>query len=360
MSAAEGSVRAGGTEALVKVIVPCYRYGHLLEGCLDSVLSQRGVEVRVLVIDDCSPDDTPAAAARILARDERVEYHRHERNAGLIATANEGLEWAADSDYLLLLSADDFLVPGALERAAAVMAEHPAVGLVYGHARYFAPDEPLPAVADSWRGTTVWSGDRWIRRRCRTAHNCISSPEAVVRTSVARRIGPYDPVCHHTSDLNMWLRIAAVADVAYIRGADQALYRVHPESMLRSGAADPLVDLRERRAAFERFFATGGAGGDGMRRRAARTLARQALWQASRAYDRGEVEGEGAVPVAALVDFALETCPEARRLREWWGLRMRRRIGAGRSLLFVPFIATGAGHRLRGRLGQLRWRLTGV
>ena len=89
-------------------------------------------------------------------------------------------------------------------------------------------------------------------------------------------------------------------------------------------------------------------------------MARQALWQASRAYDRGEIDGPGAAPVGDLVEFALETCPEATSLREWDGLRLRRRIGAGRSLLFVPFLATGAGHRLRGHLGQLRWRLSGV
>jgi hypothetical protein len=160
----------------------------------------------------------------------------------------------------------------------------------------------------------------------------------------------------------MWLRIAAVADVAYVRGPVQALYRIHADSMLRSDA-DPILDLRERRTAFERFFAEAGremAGRERGDRAARRALARQALWQASRAYDRGEVDGPGAAPVDALVEFALETCPEATRLREWDGLRLRRRIGAGRSLLFVPFIATGAGHRLSSHLGQLRWRHSGV
>jgi len=39
----------------VSVIVPCYRYADLLEGCVASVLSQDGVDVRVLIVDDCSP-----------------------------------------------------------------------------------------------------------------------------------------------------------------------------------------------------------------------------------------------------------------------------------------------------------------
>ncbi len=164
----------------------------------------------------------------------------------------------------------------------------------------------------------------------------------------------------------MWLRIAAVSDVAYIRGAVQALYRIHTDSMLRSmleSAEGAVKDLRERRSAFEAAFAEFDGRVhrvDRLRALVTRRLARQALWQASRAYDRGEVEGPEAVPVEDLVAFALETFPGTRRLREWWGLRLRRRIGAGRSLWFVPFIATGAAHRLRGHVDRMRWRTYGI
>jgi len=351
---------------LVKVIVPCHGYAALLEGCVDSVLGQEGVEVRVLIVDDCSPDRTPDVAGRIVAADQRVEYRRHLRNEGLIATANEGLEWADDSDYLVLLSADDMLVPGALRRATGVMESDPGIGMVYGHAPYFESDRRLPRVGGRWRGTAVWPGAEWIRLRCRVGHNCISSPEVVVRTSVQRRVGRYNPACRHASDLNMWLRIAAVSDVAYVRGAAQALYRVHADSMLRSmlrGPEGPVVDLRERLVAFEEFFLTA----DGrvrdvgrLRTMLTRGLAREALWQASRAYDRGDARGAGAAAVDELVAFALDTYPDVRRLREWWGLRLRRRIGAGHSLWFLPFVATGAAHRLRGHANRLRWRVYGI
>src|SRR5581483_9622000 len=42
----------------VDVIIPCYRYAHFLRDCVKSVTSQEGVDVRVLVIDDASPDET--------------------------------------------------------------------------------------------------------------------------------------------------------------------------------------------------------------------------------------------------------------------------------------------------------------
>jgi len=342
----------------VSVIVPCYDYAAYLPRCVGSVLDQRDVDVRVLVIDDCSNDDTPAVAARLAEADPRVEVRRHPENRGHIATYNEGLAWA-DSDFVALVSADDIVVPGAFARAAAIMGDQAGVGLVYGRALYAPSDEPVPTPTGRWRGTTLWDGRRWIGRRCRTGYNCISSPEVVVRTSIHVAAGGYEPDLPHSGDLELWLRIAALSDVAYVRGVPQAIYRVHPRSMLRSRYADPVVDLRHRKAAFDSFFARSGPDGAFARERrlAGRALARQALWQASRAVDRGRLDE---VDVAALVEFADAASPDARRLPQWHGLRLRRALGAGRSQWFPPLLVSGAAHRARDEVGNLRWKLRGI
>lgn len=359
----------GRRRQLVRVVVPCHRYAHWLVGCVVSALDQPGVDVQVLIVDDCSPDHTTSVAARLAEADRRVSYRRNAVNRGLIATANDSLEWAWDSDCNVLLSADDLLVRGSLARAATVLADVPQVGMVYGQAPYVRPDRSLPSVRGRWRSTRVWPGADWVRRRCATGHNCISSPELVARSALHRRVGGYDPACVHASDLNLWLRLAAVSEVARIRGVPQAIYRVHSDSMLRSDP-DPLLDLRERRAAFDRFFASPQAGAlpdaAELAALAGRALARQALWRASRTVERGS-PGTGAegVPgaerawgagssVDALVAFALDVCPDARRLREWHGLRARRWIGPDRPLWRAPFLATGAAHRARGHM-QRTW-----
>ena len=54
----------------VSVVIPCYKYGHYLEEAVSSVLDdQDGVDVRVLIIDDASPDDSAEVASKIAARD---------------------------------------------------------------------------------------------------------------------------------------------------------------------------------------------------------------------------------------------------------------------------------------------------
>src|SRR5689334_1305037 len=170
------------------VVVPSYNYASVLPGCVASVLAQEGVDVRVLIVDDRSPDDTEAVGGRLAESDPRVTFRRHDVNQGLIATANEGIAWA-DSDHFVLLSADDVLVPGALRRAAAVLEAFPRVGMVYGAAPYWRVGEPAPDAAGRWRATDVWAGRDWMRLRCRSGHNCVSSPEVVVRTAIQREAG---------------------------------------------------------------------------------------------------------------------------------------------------------------------------
>ena len=71
--------------ASVDVFVPCYNYGRFLRECVESVLSQGGVDVRVLILDDASSDDSREVGRALAAADPRVEYRRHAVNRGHIA-----------------------------------------------------------------------------------------------------------------------------------------------------------------------------------------------------------------------------------------------------------------------------------
>src|SRR5439155_19301920 len=96
----------------IDVVIPCYNYGRYLGASVESVLAQRGVSVRALIIDDCSSDNTAEVCAELLRGDQRVAFRRHHTNRGHIATYNEGLlEWV-DAEFCVLLSADDMLAPG--------------------------------------------------------------------------------------------------------------------------------------------------------------------------------------------------------------------------------------------------------
>jgi glycosyltransferase involved in cell wall biosynthesis len=343
----------------VSVVIPCYNYGHFLEEAVTSVLDdQPGVDVRVLIIDDASPDDSASMANKIAANDHRVEVAVHAVNKGHIATYNEGLlEWA-DGDYCVLMSADDRLVRGALRRAGDLLDAHPNVGFVYGYPLYFTHGASLPTARTTVRGQSVWPGPWWMERRFRAASNCITSPEVVVRTSLQRQVGGYDPRLPHTGDLEMWLRLAANADVGFVRGADQAYYRIHERNMTTS--FDALKDVRQRRLAFEAVLQRYGGQLPDTARWAGlvhRKLAQEALWTAARAYEQGRA---AQTPVDGLVAFAFDCWPEANRLPVYQTLRLRQRIGPDVLPYLRPFIQSGLRYKAWGWLERRSWKWRGV
>jgi len=306
----------------VDVIVPCYNYGRFLRRSVGSILTQAGVRVRVLIIDDASTDDTPEIGRALAREDGRVEFRRHTSNRGHITTYNEGIQWLT-ADYALLLSADDGLTPGALRRATRLMVAHPDVGLTYGP-QMPVFDEEWPDVADAGdRAYRVMTGAAFLRHTCASGQNAVPTPSAVVRTSLQIAAGGYKKELPHTGDLEVWLRLAARGGVGVI-DAVQAIKRFHGRNMQIDYLQDPLGDLSERLAAFDIFFGEhpGLANRDPLRATVMRRLASEAFWAASAAFDRRD-----AATCDRLLEWARNLDPDCVHRPEWSRLKWKRRCG---------------------------------
>lgn len=350
----------GGRSGLptVEVVVPCYNYGHLLPGCLDSILGQDGVEARVHIVDDASPDGSGEVAEQLAAADSRVRVTRHAVNKGHIATYNDGLA-ETTGDYVVLLSADDLIAPGAFRRATQLMEARPAVGFVYGFSRYFTEPADLPARPGDRARARVVSGPQWIERRLRKATNTISSPEVVVRGSLQRAVGGYRPDLPYSGDLEMWLRLAARADVGIITGVDQAYYRVHQHSMTRTSYKAEIRDLQQRYLAFTAFLDKAGpsvADPDVARRHVARVLGASAAWRAARTLMTAP---DQAAEAAEMEGWALRVAPDVVRTPEYRALRLARRRAAG-AARSPAVMATALRRRVDEKLYWLSRRRRGV
>lgn len=307
--------RATSVRPLVSVVIPCFNYAAYVGEAIDSVRAQDGVRVEIIVVDDCSTDDSVAVARAIAADDARVRVIAQPVNRGAVDTFNAGLAEVL-GDYVVRLDADDLLTPGSLARAVAVGEALPDVGLVYGHPVHFSGPVPPPARTRA-RRWTVWDGRAWLRDRCATAVNVITSPEVVMRRSVVDRVGGQRPL-PHTHDMEMWLRIAAVSDVAYIEGADQAWHREHPGSLSSRVDAD-LGDLVDRRDAFDTLFAWSTPHlpeTAELRALADRALADEAVERIVHMYDRGRVDADLAARLRCLaLQFDREAVAASAALR---------------------------------------------
>lgn len=265
--------------ARVDIVIPCYNYGHFLEACVHSVLDQSLREVRVLIIDDASSDDSPEIARKLAASDSRVSVSLHKQNQGHINTYNEGIAWA-QSDYFALLSADDLFVPGCLDRAAQIMDANPDVVFAHGDAFVWQDNSPLPEfdAQPNW----TWVRQDLVTEMCTLGANVVFTPTAIGRTSVQKAVGGYRAALPHSADMEMWLRFGAQGSVARI-DAVQAVYRKHSTNMSDAYFGEDWGDYWHRKATFDLFF---GEFGDRMSdRRGLQSLATQAL--AGQAFDNG-------------------------------------------------------------------------
>lgn len=315
------------------MFVPCYNYGRFLSQCVYSVLGQTGVNVRVLVIDDASSDNTSEVAAALARENSRVTGIRHGTNKGHINTYNEGIEWAS-ADYMLLLSADDYLLPGALIRAADLMDANPELGFVFGNVIELSDSGHETPTKNVIGATRIFEGREFIELS--GSDNLVATCSAVVRAKLQKRLGGYRNELPHTGDMEMWLRFAAHAKVGFI-SAYQGVYRQHGTNMSTAYYSisqdrviyrknGRLADVQQRKSALDCFAEhcrrSGPPYGD-LSGRLYRRLAELATSHASSAFNDGEME-----EASQLSEFALAVCPEIKRSSAWAKLICKRWMGA--------------------------------
>lgn len=308
----------------IDVVVPCYRYGRFLRECVESVLVQDVPKIRVLIIDDASPDETPDVAADLIRKDSRVSFVRHSINRGHIATYNEGIDWTS-GNCMLLLSADDYLLPGALSRTLNFMEAHPEVAFTFGNFMSLGRDGALRTNTTMMVGASsrVMTGRDFVELS--GSQNIVSTPTAVVRTALLKRLGGYRPELPHSGDMELWLRLSAYGSVGYI-SEYQAVYREHASNMsLRYGEQWSLLDLLQRKACFDLLFQNHGsrfANPDDLRQRIYFLLARDAIACASAAFNECNMELS-----EHLTGVALDISPDIKGSLAWNKLACKRLVG---------------------------------
>jgi glycosyltransferase involved in cell wall biosynthesis len=264
----------------VDVVVPNYNYGRYLRACVDSVLEQEGVTVRVLIIDNASSDDSPNIA-RSLAIDPRVELILRSENLGTHASFNQGIDWAK-ADYFLLMFSDDFLVPGALKRATDAMEADRSIVFTYGRDVPVKGNAPVPCVPRQPDPPPLHlhQSRDFIKRFCRLGVFQIPGPSIVVRTSVQKQVGHYRTTLPHSDDYEVWLRLAMHGTIGEL-DCIQAGIRSHDANRSTELWAHQIQHILHTAAAAQSFFDHEGGemkGSRALRRLARRGIANRAYW----------------------------------------------------------------------------------
>lgn len=121
---------------LVSIIMPSYNTGKFIEETIESVLSQTYTDWELIIVDDCSTDNTDEVVAQYLS-DTRIRYIKNEKNSGAAVSRNRALK-EAKGKWIAFLDSDDLWLPEKLEKQIEFMKSN---GYAFSYTRYSEIDE---------------------------------------------------------------------------------------------------------------------------------------------------------------------------------------------------------------------------
>lgn len=197
----------------VSIITPAYNASKYLPETVASVRTQTFTDWEMIIVDDCSKDDTYNTACLLAEEEKRIKVIPHKKNSGVAVARNTALD-AAMGDYIAFLDSDDLWMPDKLEKQLSFMEQNEYV-LTYTMYQKFQTDT-------GQRGKIIKAPKKMTAKAIlrNTAIGCLT---VMVNR---KKVGTFHmPPIKHTEDNCTWQEILSRGYVAYGLNENLALYR---------------------------------------------------------------------------------------------------------------------------------------
>jgi len=181
----------------ISVVIPTYNRARLLPRAIESA-QNAGANLEVIVVDDCSSDETPEVCAGIAS----IRYVRMKTNGGLASARNAGIA-ESTCEFIAFLDDDDLRLPGSLDKQLQALTSNDRIALCYGQAligdacRQLPTGEIYPLRCP--QGDIFWD---------LLEDNFIPMPSVLVRKSSLVNTGGFNTELKLIEDWDMWLRLS--------------------------------------------------------------------------------------------------------------------------------------------------------
>ena len=222
----------------IAVIVPNRNDSRYIPRCIRSILEQKDPPDELIVVDDQSTDNSVALIRSLIAGQLRARLIENPVNLGTYGALDEGLK-IARSEYVLFLSANDFVLPGMFARARSCLARHPGAGLWSAMGWLVDEDDrlirlqlsPVIALRDAY-----FSPEQCVRLAHRFGSWFIGQT-LIYHRDTLEAAGRFDPAYMGWSDLLTALIVASRRGAAY-SPAPLGTFRIHSGGNLSRTLAD--------------------------------------------------------------------------------------------------------------------------
>lgn len=211
----------------VSIITPAYNAARFIEETIQSVLSQSYTDWEMIIVDDCSRDDTRVRIETHAQRDKRIRLIAHQTNGGPSAARNTALK-AASGRYIAFLDSDDLWLPGKLQTQLDFMRDQACV-FSFTAFRRISED-------GSGCGRLIGVPNR-LNYRQLLKNTAIATSTVIVDR---RETGPFEMIRTYYDDYALWLSLLRRGVVACGFNQDLMRYRVVQRSVSRHKANSAL------------------------------------------------------------------------------------------------------------------------
>ena len=203
----------------VSVLIPTYNSAPFLDDAIESVLNQTFTDFELLIVDNCSTDNSMEVISKYLS-DNRVKYYVNEKNLGSNGNFNRCFS-LAKGDYIKCLCSDDKLHPELLEKFVSVMEEDPSVSLVSSFFQEFG----LVTQIIKPRFFGLLDGKKVISEVLST-NNFLGNPSQVMFRRDGFKVGYFKEMSVWNVDLEFFFRILSTGH-GYIIPEVLSYTRIH-------------------------------------------------------------------------------------------------------------------------------------
>ena len=119
----------------VSVIVPVYNVSRYLENCVNSITDQDFTDFEIILVDDCSPDNSGEICDRLAKEDGRIRVIHKEKNGGLGEARKTGMQYAC-GEWTVFADSDDWLEPNTFSRLLNAVGEETDIVIFGVNFRY--------------------------------------------------------------------------------------------------------------------------------------------------------------------------------------------------------------------------------
>lgn len=205
------------TYGKVSIIMPSYNTAKYIDETINSVLKQTYTEWELIIVDDCSTDETDAIVSKYLT-DERIKYLKNEVNSGAAITRNRALR-EATGKWIAFLDSDDLWQPEKLERQLKFMVENDYKFSYTKYERIDEEDNSLNVLISGPKAVTKTKMYRYCYVGCLTVMYDAEAIGVVQIKNIKKR-----------NDYAIWLQVCKKA-TCYLLDENFAKYRIRKKSV---------------------------------------------------------------------------------------------------------------------------------